>query len=64
MKIFNIVKTVISYLCTFFAGTYGLCFADGEIDFFMILGFTMCILLAVITSPICDRFFDFGGRVK
>ena len=58
MKIMNIIKSVISYLFTFFAGVYGLCLIDGEVDFFMILGFIACIVVAVITSPLSKRFFE------
>ena len=52
MKVLNIVKSAISYLCAFFAGMYVLDFFSGEADFFRILGFVMCILVTVATSPL------------
>ena len=59
MNIFKIVKTALSYLFTFFAGVYGLCLADGEVDFFMVFGFIACVIIAVTTSPLLDKFM--GG---
>jgi len=52
MKVLNIVKSVISYLCAFFAGLYVFGFTLGEFDFFRILGCVMCVLVAVATSPL------------
>ena len=52
MKIMNVIKSAVSYLFTFFAGVYGLCLADGEIDFFIIFGLIACITVAIITSPL------------
>lgn len=61
MNIFKIVKTILSYLFTFFAGVYGLCLANGEIDFFMVAGFIACVTIAVITSPLLNKFMG-GGK--
>ena len=46
----NLVKVLISYFATFFSGMYFLCLCDGERDFFMILGFIVCLVLAVVTA--------------
>lgn len=48
----KIISSAISYLFTFFAGFYGLCIVDGEIDFFTILGFIACVVVAVLASPL------------
>jgi hypothetical protein len=64
MKILTNVKTVISYICTLFVGVYALGFAHGEVDFFRVLGCTACVVLAVITSPLCDFLFKSVKRGK
>lgn len=46
----NLVKVLISYFSTFFAGMYFLRLCDGERDFFMVLGFTVCLVLTVVTT--------------
>jgi hypothetical protein len=56
MKVFNIVKSVISYLCAFFAGLYVYGFALGQIDFFRVLGCVLCVVLALAASPLGCRF--------
>lgn len=57
MNIKTIILTAISYLFTFFAGVYGLCLVDGEIDFFMVFGFIACMVVAALTSPFLMRVF-------
>ena len=52
MNIKKIILSAISYLFTFFAGFYGLCIIDGEIDFFTILGFIACVVVAILASPL------------
>lgn len=56
MKTMNIIKTVISYLATLIAGAYALCLIEGEVDFFMVSGCVAVVALAVLTSPLTDRF--------
>lgn len=52
MKIVNIVKTIVSYLSIFIAGVFGLCLAENEIDFFMVVGFIALLGLGFILSPL------------
>ena len=51
----SIIKNVASYLSAFFAGMYGLCFIDGEIDLFMVIGFVTCVGLCVACAPIVSK---------
>ena len=62
MKTIKIIKSAVSYIFTFFAGVYGLCLFEGESDFFMILGFVACAVVAVVTSPLTDKYVKFEGR--
>lgn len=62
MNILNVIKSAMSYIFTFFAGVYGLCLFEGEIDFFMVFGFIACVVIAVITSPLLAKCFKFEGR--
>ena len=51
----SIIKTVVSYLSAFFAGMYGLCFINGEIDLFMVIGFIACVGLCIACAPIVPK---------
>lgn len=51
----SIIKTVVSYLSAFFAGMYGLCFIDGEIDLFMVIGFIACVGFCIACAPIVSK---------
>ena len=57
MNILNIIKSVLSYIFTFFVGVYALSFFYRGVDFFGVLGCVACALLAIFTSSLLPFLF-------